>query len=274
MLVDSNKDLTDQLRFSKLKKKNISQGSRSPQACLTGSASIKFLNSTPKATSPQNFFKAEVSNAGSNSKKKMESHHHRCASALDKRAKSKVRRNNSSMLKVDRDRLNTESNLKRRISNENSPKPMRQQSDIHSYLAKKGKSPSAGGGPNTQGMSKAGANKNFSFTTINNISMQNLINKNIPNYQMFLSKTYLSAAAGGLSAKEAGMAHRQSPTGHSSSGLFLNNSKASGLGVFGGVNQHQSSGGSKDNQTPNFQKKLKKYISKRANVLKKAAGSG
>lgn len=186
--------------------------------------------------------------------------------SIDKNTRPKIKRNNSALLmKFDKERLPTENNGKRRISNENSPNPSRQKAMIHSYLAKKSKSPSLGGA--TRGGVGKGPNKNFSFTTINNISMQNLINRNLSNYQMFLSKTYL----GGL--KDQTAYPPQSPSGASVSGIFQNTAKGSCLFPSHGLNQ-SSGGGSKDNQTPNFQKKLKKYINKRENVLKRAANHG
>lgn len=169
-------------------------------------------------------------------------------------------------MKIDKERMPTEANLKRRISNENSPKLSKQKALIHSYLAKKSKSPSVGGGSKGAG-GKSAPNKNFSFTTINNISMQNLINRNLSNYQMFLSKTYL----GGL--KDTPSYPPQSPSGASVSGIFQNTAKGSCLFPSHGLNQ-SSGGGSKDTHTPNFQKKLKKYINKRENVLKRATNHG
>lgn len=257
-------DLTEQLKYSKLRKKtnSSSQATRSPQVCLAWSQSAKFLNSTPKG-SAKLYFKAELIPPGSGSKSKGEHHQHKPIS-IEKRGRQKIRRTNSSLLRVDKERLNTDTNMKNRISNENSPKPNIQKNPIHSYLSKKSKSPNteAGSQTNLRGRSR----KNFSFTTINNFSMQNLINKNMSNYQTYLSKAQLAA-------KDMGYPPN-SPGGQSISGMFLNNSKASCLPAGYSLNQSIGGGVSKDNGTPNFQKKLKKYISKRANVLKKTTNNG
>lgn len=262
--MDTNLDLTEQLRFAKLRKKtnSSSQATRSPQVCLAVSQSAKYLSSTPKG-SAKLYFKAEVNPPGSGSKAKCEQPVPKITS-IEKRSRLKIRRANSSILKVDKERLHTETNVRKRISSENSPKPAHHKNPIHAYLSKKSKSPS--GTTANQTNPRTISRKNFSFTTINNFSMQNLINKNIPTYQMYMSKAYLSGKDHYLQP--------QSPCGTSISGLLLNNSKTSGLMAGYSLNQSIGGGASRENPTPNFQKKLKKYISKRANVLKKATHNG
>lgn len=263
--MDTNSDLTEQLKLTKMKRKATSHGSKSPKGIQLGSQSIKNINTTPKATrKPVTFTKHDFmpqTTSGSKPKKAD------LDGSIDKNLRPKIKRNNSALLvRVDKERMPTEANVKRRISNENSPKPSHQKALIHSYLAKKSKSPSMGGATKG-GAGRSTSKKNFSFTTINNISMQNLINRNLSNYQMFLSKTYL----GGL--KDTPSYPPQSPSGASVSGIFQNTAKGSCLFPSHGLNQ-SSGGGSKDTQTPNFQKKLKKYINKRENVLKRASNHG
>ena len=262
--MDTNMDLTEQLKFSKLRKKtsNSSQATRSPQVCLAWSQSAKHLNSTPKG-SAKLYFKAEINPPGSGSKPKVE-HQQQRATSIEKRGRQKIRRTNSGILKVDKERLNTDTNLKKRISSENSPKPNISKNPILSYLSKKSKSPNAAAGSQTNPRGRS--RKNFSFTTINNFSMQNLINKNMSNYQTYLSKA-------SLVTKDIGYPPH-SPCGQSISGMLLNNSKISGLPAGYSLNQSIGGGASRENGTPNFQKKLKKYISKRANVLKKTNHNG
>lgn len=265
MLMDTNKDLSEQLKLSKQKKKSIIQSQQSPQVCLALSQSAKYFNTTPKG-STKLYFKAEVNNSGSGSKPKCQ-HQQLRPTSMEKRGKQKIRRANSGVLRVDKERLHTETNLRKKLSQENSPKPSHQQNTIHSYLARKSKSPKGGGTGGSTSNARARSRKNFSFTTINNFSMQNLVNKNMPNYQTFMNKAYLAGREQGVPP--------QSPGGHSISGLFHNTSKASGL--LAGFSLNQSiggGGGSRETATPNFQKKLKKYINKRANVLKKAANHG
>lgn len=266
MLMDTNSDLTEQLKYLKLRRKATSQGSKSPKGMHAASHSIKNINTTPKANmkpvvfTKQDLYPPLISSGSKPKKVDLDG-------SIDKQVRPNMKRNNSALLmKMDKERVPTEANLKRRISNENSPKPSRQKALIHSYLAKKSKSPSMGG--RTKGaLGKSASNKNFSFTTINNISMQNLINRNLSNYQMFLSKTYLGAL------KDTTGHPPHSPSGTSVSGIFQNTAKGSCLFPAQGLNQ-SSGGGSKDNQTPNFQKKLKKYINKRENVLKRATNHG
>lgn len=266
MLMDTNADLTEQMRVLKLKRKATSQGSKSPKG-HAASQSVKHINTTPKATKKpisfnrQDFCEPLTTSCTKPKKSDLDG-------SMDKHTRPKLKQNSSALLsRIDKERVLTETtNLKRRISNENSPKPSHQKALIHSYLAKKNKSPSMGGA-SKPGMGRSASNKNFSFTTINNISMQNLINRNLSNYQMFLNKTYL----GGL--KDNPAHSPQSPTGASVSGIFQSTAKGSCLFPSHGLN-HSSGGGSKDAHTPNFQKKLKKYINKRENVLKRAANHG
>lgn len=265
--MDTNSDLTEQLRLNKLKRRATSQGSKSPKGTHGATQSIKHISTTPKATrKPISFSKNDFMPQPMSGSKPRKAD---LDGSIDNKSRPKMKRINSAMLtRVDKERMPTEANLKRRISNENSPKPSKQKGLIHSYLAKKSKSPSlCGGGATKGGIGKSGSNKNFSFTTINNISMQNLINRNLSNYQMFLNKTYLGAL------KDSPGYPPQSPSGASVSGIFQNTAKGSCLFPSQGLN-HSSGGGSKDNQTPNFQKKLKKYINKRENVLKRATNHG
>lgn len=89
--------------------------------------------------------------------------------------------------------------------------------------------------------------KALSFMTINNISMQNLINKNISSYQMVMNKSVFPYAAGARC----------------------------GTSYTGDDGSIPSSAGAAPGNTASqpFQKKLKKYINKRASVLSKKGPS-
>jgi len=168
--------------------------------------------------------------------------------SADKSSKPKIKRNHSVLVpKADGGRLPTEANLN---PLEASP-PGKHKALIYSYLNKK-KKPSAAN-------SRPGSQKNLSFTTINNISMQNLINRNVSSYHMFNNKHLASL----------GKDCPASPLPVSSA---LTNPLAAGSSVRKSPLATTHKGGSAvcAEEAPNFQKKLKKYISKRSSVLKKA----
>lgn len=94
-----------------------------------------------------------------------------------------------------------------------------------------------------KGAQRSRSQKALSFMTINNISMQNLINKNVSSYQMVMNKSVFPYAAGARCGT--------SYTGDDGS-------------------MPSSAGGAPGHSTSQpFQKKLKKYINKRASVLGK-----
>lgn len=167
--------------------------------------------------------------------------------SADKSTKPKIKRNHSVLAtKMDKERVPTEANTNHF---ESSP-PGKHKALIYSYLNKK-KKPSVAN-------SRPGSQKNLSFTTINNISMQNLINRNISSYQMFNNKNYLPVGKDGPGSPHAVAS-------------VLNGTLASGSSVKKNplANNPKGSPGSCPEETPNFQKKLKKYINKRSSVLKK-----
>lgn len=165
--------------------------------------------------------------------------------SADKSSKPKIKRNHSVLAaKVDKERVPTDTN-----HFETSP-PGKHKALIYSYLSKK-KKPSVSN-------SRPGSQKNLSFTTINNISMQNLINRNISSYQMFANKNFVP-----ITKEPAGSPHAVTS--------IFNGALASGSSVKKNplaTNPKGSSIGCAE-ETPNFQKKLKKYINKRSSVLKK-----
>ena len=123
-----------------------------------------------------------------------------------------------------------------------------QKSTIMSYLLGKnldGSGPTQPGspGPPKKSAQRSRSQKALSFMTINNISMQNLINKNISSYQMVMNKSVFPYTSGA----RCGTSYTGDDGGMPSSA--------------GGVPGHSSS--------QPFQKKLKKYINKRASVLGK-----
>ncbi len=91
--MDTNADLTEQLRLMKLKRKATSQGSKSPKGLHTASQSIKNINTTtPKATrKPVTFTKHDfIPQTASGSKPKKTD----LDGSLDKQSRPKIKRNN------------------------------------------------------------------------------------------------------------------------------------------------------------------------------------
>lgn len=167
-------------------------------------------------------------------------------------SKSKVRRNKSILNKLDKDRVNTELQHAAKDGTKylDSPNFHGRKLLMFSYLTKN-KSPVP--------LSKSSAllrsqQKALSFTTINNISMQNMLNRNISNYNLANHRSLLPSRD--LNAMLAPPMSPKNPPSQSSPSKNIPNPPT------------------RQDSVPNFQKKLKKYISKREHVLKKNCQNG
>lgn len=183
----------------------------------------------------------------------------------EKILRPKLKRNSSALSKVERDRSRIINDLGSaqqlmHMSNANcsDTPPGKQRALINAYLTKHHKSPSVLLKPSK-------STKNVSFTTINNISMQHMINRNINSYQTILNKTHVPGDAVSYVNRP------NSPLGGSGIGAALFVSNAHNRSPSNARDGGDSAGVS---SVPNFQKKLKKYISKRATVLKKNNNNG
>ena len=178
-------------------------------------------------------------------------------SVMDREPKLKQRRTTSGMSRGDgsvgligRERVGTDgpTPVKSPKASESTGIHKGNKSPIISYLLGKnldGSSPLQPGSPINlkKGAQRSRSQKALSFMTINNISMQNLINKNVSSYQMVMNKSVFPYTSGARC----------------------------GTSYTGDDGSIPSSAGGAPGQNPSqpFQKKLKKYINKRASVLGK-----
>lgn len=270
-LSDENEDLKFKAQYWKNKKRSHSSASRSPcpkDHHLRSHISPKKNNiCSPnkiinQKTSPSQKRPRPSSNKLFRDDFDLEGHFTESHGRLTK-ARSRPKRNHSLMI------LQTDSKL--RIPTEgNLLTPVNKKKSLHSYLCRKSKE------PKSRNLNNKNPNRNLSFTTINNISMQNLIGRGLGTYNSVLNKTLNpmysptvgreTSQVGGspvgmtsifnnpLICKKAGSIRANCGSKSICKSTFLQGSPADDTTVL---------------NTPNFQKKLKRYISKRKSVLKK-----
>lgn len=234
---EENNELSQ--RMHKYKRKSISYGSRSPMQMNNVRRSFKDKQSNGRSRVHQNQTDLQTHKSDTSTQylylknKRIDTDKDISA---DKSSNVKLKRNTSSVLgKMEKERLATDSNVNQC---DYSPQGGKHKALIYTYLNKKKK-------PIQPTIRPQSSQKNLSFTTINNISMQNLINRNISAYHMFLNKSQLpNKDANNLTT------------------IFNNNSPAMP------VNSTNIKPSNCDDSS-NFHKKLKKYINKRSSVNKK-----